>query len=97
MPEDELDLQELGEENQIAAFSEEEIKTANDLTELLEALDNTDCKEIQVTGEIKVTEKITVDRNVTISGAGEGKIIRDNLKDYLFYVNPIQNLTLKNR
>ena len=96
VPEDELDLQELGEENQIAAFSEEEIKTANDLAELLEALNNPDCKEIQVTGEIKVIEKITVDRNVTISGTGEGKIIRDTTRDYLFDVNKNRRLTLKN-
>ena len=96
VPEDELALQELGEENQIAAFSEEEIKTANDLVDLLDALNNTDCKEIQVTGEIKVTERITVNRNVTISGAGEGKIIRGTARDYLFYVNTTQNLTLKN-
>ena len=96
VPEDELDLQELGEEKQIAAFANEEIKTAKDLVELLDALNNTDCKEIQVTGEIKVTERITVDRTVTISGAGEGKIIRDTTNDYLFYVNQIKNLTLKN-
>ena len=96
VPEDELALQELGEENQIAAFSDEKIKTANDLAELLEALNNPDCKEIQVTGEIKVTKRILVNRIVTISGAEEGKIIRDTTRDHLFYVNKDSNLTLKN-
>ena len=96
VPEDELALQELEEENQIATFADEDIKQVDNLADLLAALNNTTCKEIQVTGEIKVTERITVDRTVTISGAGEGKIIRDTTKDYLFYVNQIKNLTLKN-
>ena len=96
VPEDELALQELGEENQIAACSDEETLTVTDLTELLKALNNPDCKEIQVTGEIKVTKRILVNRTVTISGAGEGKIIRGTTRDHLFYVNKDSNLTLEN-
>ena len=64
VPEDELALQELGEENQIAAFSGEETLTVTDLTELLSALDNENCKEIQVSGTISVTEKLIVKSEV---------------------------------
>lgn len=44
VPEDELALQELGEENQIAAFFDEETLTVTDLTELISALNNENCK-----------------------------------------------------
>ena len=96
-PEDELDLQELGEENQIAAFSNEETLTVTDLTELLSALDNENCKKIEVNGSFDVTQKLTVNRELTIYGGTSGATLNRGAKDInLFYVESSGKLTLEN-
>ena len=66
VPEDELALQELGEENQIAAFSASQPVTT--FKGLKDALADETCSEIQVSGEIIVKESLSVDREVRLSG-----------------------------
>ena len=68
VPEDELALQELEEENQIAAFSASQTVTTFD--GLKTALADKTCSEIQVSGEIIVKESLSVDREVRLSGGG---------------------------
>ena len=97
VPEDELDLQELGEENQIAAFSEEETLTVTDLTELISALNNENCKKIVVNGSFDVTQKLTVNRELTIYGGTSGVTLNRGDKGInLFYVESSGKLTLEN-
>lgn len=97
VPEDELALQELGEEYQIAAFSNEETLTVTDLTELLSALDNENCKKIEVNGSFDVTQKLTVNRELTIYGGTSGATLNRGAKDInLFYVESSGKLTLEN-
>ena len=97
VPEDELALQELEEENQIAAFSGEETLTVTDLTELLSALDNENCKKIEVNGSFDVTQKLTVNRELTIYGGTSGATLNRGAKDInLFYVESSGKLTLEN-
>ena len=81
VPEDELSLQELGEEYQIAAFAASQPVTT--FEELKTALANTTYSEIQISGEIPVTETLTVNRIVTISG---GKLVRGIRNGYLIEV-----------
>ena len=66
VPEDELALQELGEENQIAAFAASQTVTTFD--GLKTALEDETCSEIQVSGTISVTETLIVNREVKLSG-----------------------------
>ena len=66
VPEDELALQELEEENQIAAFSASQPVTT--FVELKTALEDETCSEIQVSGTISVTETLIVNREVKLSG-----------------------------
>ena len=68
VPEDELALQELEEENQIAAFAASQTVTTFD--ELKDALADETCSEIQVSGTISVTETLIVNREVKLSGGG---------------------------
>ena len=97
VPEDELALQELGEEYQIAAFSNEETLTVTDLTELLSALDNENCKKIEVNGSFDVTQKLTVNRELTIYGGTSGVTLNRGDKGInLFYVESSGKLTLEN-
>lgn len=97
VPEDELALQELGEENQIAAFSEEETLTVTDLTELISALNNENCKKIVVNGSFDVTQKLTVNRELTIYGGTSGVTLNRGAKGInLFYVESSGKLTLEN-
>ena len=97
VPEDELDLQELGEEYQIAAFSNEETLTVTDLTELISALNNENCKKIVVNGSFDVTQKLTVNRELTIYGGTSGVTLNRGDKDInLFYVESSGKLTLEN-
>ena len=94
VPEDELDLQELGEENQIAAFSESQPVTTFD--ELKAALEDKNRSEIQISQPIELKEPIKVTRTVTISGVGEGKLIRGAARIDLIQVKAWGKLTLKN-
>ena len=97
VPEDELALQELEEENQIAAFSGEETLTVTDLTELLSALNNENCKKIEVNGSFDVTQKLTVNRELTIYGGTSGATLNRGAKAInLFYVESSGKLTLEN-
>lgn len=97
VPEDELALQELGEENQIAAFFDEETLTVTDLTELISALNNENCKKIVVNGSFDVTQKLTVNRELTIYGGTSGVTLNRGDKDInLFYVESSGKLTLEN-
>ena len=89
--EDELALQELGEENQIAAFSASQPVTTFD--ELKTALANKTYSEIQISGEIPVTDTLTVNRIVTISG---GTLVRAASDICLIAVGGNGGLTLKN-
>ena len=66
VPEDELALQELEEENQIDAFSASHTVTTFD--ELKTALADETCSEIQVSGTISVTKTLIVNREVKLSG-----------------------------
>ena len=66
VPEDELALQELEEENQIAAFSASQ--TVTTFKGLQDALADETCSEIQVSGTISVTETLIVNREVKLSG-----------------------------
>ena len=91
VPEDEQALQELGEENQIAAFSASQPVTTFD--ELKTALANKTYSEIQISGEIPVTETLTVNRIVTISG---GTLVRAASDICLIAVGGNGGLTLKN-
>lgn len=91
VPEDELALQELGEEYQIAAFSASQTVTTFD--ELKTALANKTYSEIQISGEIPVTETLTVNRSVTISG---GTLVRDASDICLIAVGGRGGLKLKN-
>ena len=91
VPEDELALQELEEENQIAAFAASQTVTTFD--ELKTALANTTYSEIQISGEIPVTETLTVNRSVTISG---GTLVRDASDICLIAVGGRGRLKLKN-
>ncbi len=91
VPEDELDLQELGEENQIAAFAASQTVTTFD--ELKTALANKTYSEIQISGEIPVTETLTVNRIVTISG---GTLVRAASDICLIAVGGRGGLKLKN-
>ena len=92
VPEDELALQELGEENQIAAFSASWPVTTFD--ELKTALVDETCSEIQVSGTISVTETLIVNREVKLSGGGT--FVRGNKDVYLFDVEKGGKLTLEN-
>ena len=97
VPEGELALQELEEENQIAAFSEEETLTVTDLTELISALNNENCKKIVVNGSFDVTQKLTVNRELTIYGGTSGVTLNRGGKGInLFYVESSGKLTLEN-
>ena len=97
VPEDELALQELEEENQIAAFSEEETLTVTDLTELISALNNENCKKIVVNGSFDVTQKLIVNRELTIYGGTSGVTLNRGDKSInLFYVESSGKLTLEN-
>ena len=97
VPEDELALQELEEENQIAAFSDEETLTVTDLAELISALNNENCKKIVVNGSFDVTQKLTVNRELTIYGGTSGVTLNRGDKDInLFYVESSGKLTLEN-
>ena len=91
VPEDEQALQELGEEYQIAAFSASQPVTTFD--ELKTALANKTYSEIQISGEIPVTETLTVNRIVTISG---GTLVRAASDICLIAVGGNGGLTLKN-
>ena len=93
VPEDELALQELGEENQIAAFSASQPVTT--FKGLQDALADETCSEIQVSGEIIVKESLSVDREVRLSGGG-GTLVRGNKDIYLFDVEKGGKLTLEN-
>ncbi len=92
VPEDELALQELGEENQIAAFSASWPVTTFD--ELKTALVDETCSEIQVSGTISVTETLIVNREVKLSGGGT--LVRGVKNICLIAVGEKGVLTLEN-
>ncbi len=92
VPEDELALQELGEENQIAAFSASRPVTTFD--ELKTALVDETCSEIQVSGTISVTETLIVNREVKLSGGGT--LVRGVKNICLIAVGEKGVLTLEN-
>ena len=92
VPEDELALQELEEENQIAAFAASHTVTTFD--ELKTALADETCSEIQVSGTISVTKTLIVNREVKLSGGGT--LVRGNKDVYLFDVEKGGKLTLEN-
>lgn len=91
VPEDELALQELEEENQIAAFAASQTVTTFD--GLKTALANKTYSEIQISGEIPVTETLNVNRIVTISG---GTLVRATSDICLIAVGGRGGLKLKN-
>ena len=91
VPEDELALQELEEENQIAAFAASQTVTTFD--GLKTALANKTYSEIQISGEIPVTETLNVNRIVTISG---GTLVRAASDICLIAVGGRGGLKLKN-
>ncbi len=92
VPEDELALQELEEENQIAAFSASQTVTTFD--ELKTALADETCSEIQVSGTISVTETLIVNREVKLSGGGT--LVRGVKSICLIAVGEKGVLTLEN-
>ena len=92
VPEDELALQELEEENQIAAFSASQTVTTFD--ELKTALADKTCSEIQVSGTISVTETLIVNREVKLSGVGT--LVRGVKSICLIAVGEKGVLTLEN-
>ena len=92
VPEDELALQELEEENQIAAFSASQTVTTFD--ELKTALADETCSEIQVSGTISVTETLIVNREVKLSGSGT--LVRGVKSICLIAVGEKGVLTLEN-
>ena len=92
VPEDELTLQELEEENQIAAFSASQTVTTFD--ELKTALADETCSEIQVSGTISVTETLIVNREVKLSGGGT--LVRGVKSICLIAVGEKGVLTLEN-
>ena len=92
VPEDELALQELEEENQIAAFSASQPVTT--FVELKTALEDETCSEIQVSGTISVTETLIVNREVKLSGGGT--LVRGVKNICLIAVGGNGGLTLKN-
>lgn len=92
VPEDEMALQELEEENQIDAFSASH--TVTTFAELKTALADETCSEIQVSGTISVTETLIVNREVKLSGGGT--FVRGNRDVYLFDVEKGGKLTLEN-
>ena len=91
VPEDELALQDLEEENQIATFAASQ--TVDNFDDLKTALEQGTCSEIQVSGEIPITATLNVNRTVTISG---GKLVRDAKRINLIAVGESGVLTLKN-
>ena len=92
VPEDELALQELGEEYQIAAFSASQTVTTFD--GLKTALADETCSEIQVSGTISVTETLIVNREVKLSG--DGTLVRGVKSICLIAVGEKGVLTLEN-
>ncbi len=92
VPEDELALQELGEEYQIAAFSASQTVTTFD--ELKTALADETCSEIQVSGTISVTKTLIVNREVKLSGGG--MLVRGVKSICLIAVGEKGVLTLEN-
>ena len=92
VPEDELALQELGEENQIAAFSASQ--TVDNFVDLKKALEQGTCSEIQVSGTISVTETLNVNREVKLSGGGT--LVRGAERINLIAVGEKGVLTLEN-
>ena len=92
VPEDELALQELGEENQIAAFSASQTVTTFDA--LQTALADETCSEIQVSGTISVTKTLIVNREVKLSGGG--MLVRGVKSTCLIAVGEKGVLTLEN-
>ncbi len=92
VPEDELALQELGEENQIAAFAASQTVTTFD--GLKTALEDETCSEIQVSGTISVTETLIVNREVKLSGVGT--LVRGVKSICLIAVGEKGVLTLEN-
>ena len=92
VPEDELALQELEEESQIAAFSASQPVTTFD--ELKTALADETCSEIQVSGTISVTETLIVNREVKLSGGGT--LVRGAERINLIAVRENGVLTLEN-
>ena len=92
VPEDELALQELEEENQIAAFAASQTVTTFD--GLKTALEDETCSEIQVSGTISVTETLNVNREVKLSGVGT--LVRGVKSICLIAVGEKGVLTLEN-
>ena len=92
VPEDELALQELEEENQIAAFSASQ--TVDNFVDLKKALEQGTCSEIQVSGTISVTETLNVNREVKLSGGGT--LVRGAERINLIAVGEKGVLTLEN-
>ena len=92
VPEDELALQELEEENQIAAFSASQ--TVTTFKGLQDALADETCSEIQVSGTISVTETLIVNREVKLSGGGT--LVRGVKSICLIAVGEKGVLTLEN-
>lgn len=90
--EDELDLQELGEEYQLAALSASQTVTTFD--ELKAALADETCREIQVSSTISVTETLIVNREVKLSGGGT--LVRGIKSICLIAVGEKGVLTLEN-